>query len=63
MRKFVGMIAMLVYIGLYAAAAVTIGGVIKNPWAQLGFYVVAGIIWVFPLRPLFAWMHASKKAD
>ena len=26
-------------------------------WAQLAFYVLAGVSWIFPLKPLFAWMN------
>ena len=27
------------------------------------FYVVAGIGWVFPLRPLFLWMNANQPPE
>jgi hypothetical protein len=50
----------LVYLLVYVVAAVTVGERLHaNAWASLAFYAVAGIIWVFPLRPLFRWMNAK----
>ncbi len=31
-------------------------------WGQLAFYVVAGVIWIAPLKPLFAWMNRPDAA-
>jgi hypothetical protein len=28
-------------------------------WAGLGFYAIAGIAWVLPLRPLMRWMNGG----
>lgn len=30
---------------------------------SLIFFVVAGIGWVLPLRPVFKWMNAGPEAD
>ena len=59
-RKALGCFVLLAYMGLYAALAATIGAALVPTipvWAQLVFYAVAGIIWIFPLKPLFAWMN------
>lgn len=59
-RKAVGCFALLAYLGLYAALAATLGSVLLPlipAWAELIYFVIAGIIWVFPLKPLFGWMN------
>ena len=60
MRKAVGCASLLLYMALYAAAAATLGAWLlpRLPgWGELAFYAIAGIIWILPLRPLFAWMN------
>jgi hypothetical protein len=59
-RKALGCFVLLAYLGLYAALAATLGGYIlahAANWAALAYYIVAGVIWVLPLKPLFAWMN------
>jgi len=59
-RKAVGCAGLLAYIALYAAFAATLGAYllpILPFWAELIFYAVAGIVWIFPLKPLFGWMN------
>jgi hypothetical protein len=61
-RKAVGCAGLLVYLALYAAAAATLGAYllpILPVWAALLFYAIAGVIWIFPLKPLMAWMNRS----
>lgn len=59
-RKAIGCFVLLAYLAIYAGLAAW-AGVMLMPvlpqWAELVFYVVAGIIWVFPLKPLFTWMN------
>jgi hypothetical protein len=64
-RKALGTFGLLVYLALYAAGAATIGSAlipILPAWAELVFYAVAGIIWIFPLRPLFRWMTRADSS-
>lgn len=59
-RKALGCFALLAYLGVYAALAATLGAwlVAHIPqWAQLIYFVIAGVAWVFPLKPLFGWMN------
>lgn len=59
-RKALGCFVLLAYLALYAAAAATLGAYllpILPGWAELAFFAVAGVAWVFPLKPLFAWMN------
>lgn len=59
-RKAVGCFALLAYMGVYAVAAATLGAALAPALpagAQLTYYAVAGVIWIFPLKPLFGWMN------
>ncbi len=63
-RKGVGCVALLVYLTLYIMAAASLGGVVSihaPPALLLAYYAVAGIVWVAPLKPLFAWMNGAGK--
>ncbi|MEZ5955003.1 MAG: DUF2842 domain-containing protein [Hyphomonas sp.] len=59
MRKPATAILLLLWMGFWIVAAVTVGGLIAGwpHWAHLIYYVVAGIGWIIPLKPLFAWMN------
>jgi len=62
-RKALGCLVLLGYLALYAAVAATLGAYLSPllpGWAELIFFVVAGIAWVAPLRPLFAWMNRDS---
>lgn len=61
-RKPAGIFAILALITgwsiLVASLAGTVGG-----WpilAQFLFYLVAGIIWILPLKPLLRWMETGR---
>lgn len=61
-RKAIGCFGLLTYLTLYALAAASLGGALApvlSTWAELIYYAVAGIIWILPLRPLFAWMNRA----
>lgn len=63
-RKAIGCAALLAYLAVYAAAAATLGGVLVNraPAAVLVvYYAIAGIAWIAPLKPLFAWMNGATR--
>ena len=59
-RKFVGMFLLAGFIAVYAIAvmafAVDVMGDIHK-LAELLFYVIAGIAWIFPARFIIAWMQ------
>ena len=61
-RKPAGVVLILMIIvgwsALVVSAAPTISG-----WpiaVQSAVYLIAGIIWIFPLRPLLLWMETGK---
>lgn len=59
-RKAAGCAVLLAYLAVYAIAAATLGTALAPripTWAQLVYYAIAGVIWIFPLKPLFAWMN------
>lgn len=62
-RKALGCAVLLLYLGIYAGAAALLGAAllpVMPAWAELVFFAIAGVIWVFPLKPLFAWMNRRK---
>ena len=61
-RKPAGMLAILV---LIAAVAVLVGSfaseIAKLPLPVQGLvYVVCGIVWIAPLKPLLSWMETGR---
>ncbi len=61
-RKPAGMLAILAIIALWAWIIASFSAKIGNwpGFAQLIFYVIAGIIWIFPVRPLLTWMEIGR---
>jgi hypothetical protein len=62
-RKAAGCLVLLTYLGLYALLAASLGvwlAPMLPTWAELIFYAVAGVVWVFPLKPLFGWMNRGQ---
>ncbi|HYD85918.1 MAG TPA: DUF2842 domain-containing protein [Vitreimonas sp.] len=61
-RKAIGCAGLLAYLAVYAVLAATLGAYllpILPFWAELIFYAAAGIVWIFPLKPLFAWINRT----
>ena len=63
-RKLVGAVVLVVFVSVYALAAMTIAAA-KLPGTsglvQLVFFVVAGLAWVLPALPLITWMQRPDK--
>lgn len=61
MRKPLAMFLVCVFLVAYIGVAATIGSnIVDSPrWVQLVFYVVAGIAWALPLKPLMDWMNSD----
>jgi hypothetical protein len=61
LRKLIGGLAMLVFLGLYVAAAVTLVDRLPNwGWLKGLYFIVVGIGWGIPLIPLLTWMDKGK---
>ncbi|HRK64621.1 MAG TPA: DUF2842 domain-containing protein [Terricaulis sp.] len=59
-RKALGCLVLLAYLAAYAALAAALGAYLVQIfpwWAQLLYFAAAGVVWIFPLKPLFAWMN------
>ena len=61
-RKPAGIFAILALIALWAAIIVSLSGAIGR-WPvllQAIFYLIAGIAWILPLKPLLRWMETGR---
>ncbi|MEM0984687.1 MAG: DUF2842 domain-containing protein [Pseudomonadota bacterium] len=63
MRKLIAMVLFLSWLIIYIVGIATFSGMITvwPNWIQMIFYVIAGIAWVFPLKPLFLWMNTPSQ--
>jgi hypothetical protein len=61
-RKPAGMFAILALIALWCGAIASFSGPIGRlpGWVQLPLYIVTGIVWIMPLKPLLRWMETGK---
>lgn len=61
-RKPVGMLGILAYVGIWAVAVASLSSFVGT-WAvllQALFYLIAGTIWIFPLKPVLKWMETGQ---
>lgn len=64
-RKPAGIFAILALIAGWAAIIVSLSATVGQ-WPilmQAIFYLVAGIIWILPLKPLLRWMETGHFKD
>ena len=61
-RKPAGIFAILALIAIWSVLVVSLaGGVSRWPILLQGiFYLVAGIAWILPLKPLLRWMETGR---
>ncbi len=61
-KKLIGLIAFLPAFILYIGLIVTVADYLPQHWAVMGLYfVVAGTVWAFPLKPLMLWMNTPAR--
>ena len=61
-RKPAGIFAILALIALWCVLVASLSDMIGR-WpglAQLAFYLVTGIVWITPLKPLLRWMETGR---
>ena len=61
-RTPAGVFAILLLIALWAVLIATFAGSISN-WpilVQSLFYLVTGLVWIVPLKPLLRWMETGR---
>jgi hypothetical protein len=64
-RKPAGIFAILALIAIWAALIVSLSGEVSR-WpilVQAIFYLIAGIVWILPLKPLLRWMETGHFKD
>ena len=64
-RKAVGIVAILSFIVLWAVLVASLARFVGR-WpilVQAPFYLVMGIIWIFPLKPLIRWAQTGTWGD
>jgi predicted membrane channel-forming protein YqfA (hemolysin III family) len=61
-RKPAGMLLILLIIAIWAVIVASFSEVIGGwpGWLQAIVYIVAGIGWIFPVRPLLTWMELGR---
>ncbi len=61
-RAPVGVILILVFILIWSGIVVSLIDWISdlNFWLQLPIYIIAGIIWIYPIKPLLLWINTGK---
>lgn len=62
-RKPAGMLLIVAIIIAWAALVASLSSVVGGwHWVvQLAFYVVAGIVWITPMKPLLRWMEGGRR--
>lgn len=60
-RKPAGVIGLLLYLVLYAALVVQFADSLSAlpKWLELVAYLILGVAWIAPLKPLFLWMNTG----
>ncbi|MCY7398425.1 MAG: DUF2842 domain-containing protein [Sphingomonas bacterium] len=61
-RKPVGVFAILALIAVWVVLVASLAGSVGN-WPvllQAVFYLVAGIAWILPLKPLLQWIETGR---
>ena len=64
LRKFIGAIALLVLVIVWALVAMALAQapVIRDNTAlSIAYYVIAGLGWVLPAMPIISWMSAPNR--
>ena len=64
-RKPAGIFAILGLIAVWAALVASLSGLVGK-WpalVQAIFYMVAGMLWILPLKPLLRWMETGHFKD
>jgi hypothetical protein len=66
LRKFIGAIALIVLVVVWALVAMALAQapvIFYNMIASIAYYVIAGIGWVLPAMPIVSWMSRPNRAQ
>ncbi|MFN5758680.1 MAG: DUF2842 domain-containing protein [Sphingomonadaceae bacterium] len=61
-RKPVGTLGILAYMTIWAVLVASLSTWVsaRPVLVQSIFYLIAGIVWIFPLRPILKWMETGS---
>ena len=61
-RMPAGMLLILFLILIWSGVVVTLIDQISliNFWLKLPLYIFAGIVWIFPIKPILVWMNTGR---
>lgn len=65
LRKFIGMIVLVVFVTSYALIAMVIGDITlqtSSTLARFTYFAIAGLVWVIPAGAIIWWMERRPKA-
>jgi hypothetical protein len=64
-RRLIASIIVMLFLVFWIWGAATIGSqlAIAPKWMSLVFFVVAGVGWALPLKPVFTWMNSGPEED
>lgn len=65
-RKLIGTVLLLVFIPLYALAAVTFAVALlpeAGTLIRLAYFIVTGLLWVIPAAIIIRWMQKPLSSD
>lgn len=63
LRKFIGTIAIVVLVIVYALTATMLATVVldgRSTWAALLYFVLTGLLWIIPAMFIIKWMAGPK---
>ena len=63
-KKLIATIALLIWLPLYALAAMRVGVAVlpeANPLLTLVYYALAGFAWILPVGLMLPWMHREPE--
>ena len=66
MRSVIGSVILVIWVGVYALAAMLLAVAIlpgQSVFFQTVYYVVAGLIWVVPAMAIVWWITAQFRAQ
>lgn len=59
-RKPAGIFLILALIAFWAWLVATCADRLPATWLRLPFFIVAGLVWIMPLKPLLRWMETGN---
>lgn len=61
-RQPAGILLILLLIAGWASLVATAAPLLDGAprWLLIGYYLIAGVVWILPLKPLLRWMETGR---